>query len=352
MSTFQLSSSVYIDKKYVGLISPSLDRFSWIKSNVACCRCMICGDSDKHKSKRRMYFVERSGKYQVYCHNCHYSGALSWFLKNHFPSYYREYLLERFKGSSTKSEDEHKTPESLHDFSPKFLEVPEILESCCEPLSALDSQSSEVYAYCEKRRIPKAHFRHLYATNDFSIVGTRVDPSNVNLPHDSRLVIPFFDLQGKVFAIQGRSINKHEKLRYITLKVAGNECQKIYGLERCDFNSRVRIFEGPIDSLFIENSLALAGATNLDLKSLPFQLSNAVFVYDNEPRNPEIVDIMHSTIEQGCNVCIWPDDIHEKDVNDMVLGGLNAKSVQSIIDENTYCGLRAKLKLSDWKKTR
>ena len=77
---------------------------------------------------------------------------------------------------------------------------------------------------------------------------------NIDYP---RLVIPFFDKSGKMFAYQGRAFG-NETPRYITLKLV-SEKEKIYGLERIDFDSHVFVVEGPIDSLFIDNCLAVAG---------------------------------------------------------------------------------------------
>ena len=76
-------------------------------------------------------------------------------------------------------------------------------------------------------------------------------------------------------------------------------------------------------------------------------IGNPVWVYDNEPRNSEILSRISRVIEMGQKVIIWPSTIKEKDINDMVLSGLN---VQSVIESNTYSGLEAKLKFTTWKK--
>jgi len=75
--------------------------------------------------------------------------------------------------------------------------------------------------------------------------------------------------------------------------------------------------------------------------------SDKVFVYDNEPRNKEIVSRIERCIERGERVVIWPTTIREKDLNDMVLSGHN---VQDIVESNVYTGLQAKLKFTTWKK--
>ena len=76
-------------------------------------------------------------------------------------------------------------------------------------------------------------------------------------------------------------------------------------------------------------------------------ISNPVWIYDNEPRNIEIVRRIGNTIDSGDSVVIWPNSIDDKDINDMVMSGLD---VQSVIESNTYSGLEAKLKFTTWKK--
>ena len=163
---------------------------------------------------------------------------------------------------------------------------------------------------------------------------------NIDYP---RLVIPFFDKSGEIFAYQGRAFGKEEP-RYITLKIV-SEKEKIYGLERIDFDSHVYIVEGPLDSLFIDNCLAVAGA-DLHLMNLDPQLTTVIF--DNEPRNEHTVERMFKSVDRNYNVVIWPEQLKQKDINDMVLSG--TKNIKQFIDVHTYKGLTAYLKINQWKK--
>ena len=79
--------------------------------------------------------------------------------------------------------------------------------------------------------------------------------------------------------------------------------------------------------------------------------SKLVIVYDNEPRNPEIVKKISRCLANGYKVCIWPDHIEQKDINDMVLvGGYTGPAIQAIIDQNTFQGLAANMRMQQWKK--
>ena len=103
-----------------------------------------------------------------------------------------------------------------------------------------------------------------------------------------RVVLPFFDVNMKMFAFQGRAFGKEEP-RYITIKLQENK-RRIFGLEKLDISNKVYVVEGPIDSLFLPNCIAVAGA---DMK---LELKNAVYIFDNEPRNKQIVDKIQQLI--------------------------------------------------------
>tara|TARA_Y100001954_G_scaffold151143_1_gene160577 strand:- start:121 stop:666 length:546 start_codon:yes stop_codon:yes gene_type:complete len=175
----------------------------------------------------------------------------------------------------------------------------------------------------------------------------KVKPNTYKVIKDHpRLIIPFFDTTGKLFAFQGRAFGK-EQPKYLTVKLDEKK-QKIFGLERINFTQEVKIVEGPIDSLFISNCVAAAGA-DLFLNN---KISNekVTYIFDNEPRNKEIIKRMYDVIEKNYNIVIWPDDIQLKDVNDMIMSGLTPAKVEDIISRNTYRQLSALTKLSIWKK--
>ena len=123
-----------------------------------------------------------------------------------------------------------------------------------------------------------------------------------------------------------------------------DDAPKIYGLDNIRRDAPVYITEGPFDSTFIRNAIAMCGA-DVDISN--WGISNPVWIYDNEPRNREIVNRIGRTIDNGNSIVIWPTNIIEKDVNDMVLSG---QDVMSVVELNTYSGLEAKIKFNNWKK--
>ena len=156
------------------------------------------------------------------------------------------------------------------------------------------------------------------------------------------MVIPFRDETGEVFAAQGRAFGK-ETPKYLTVKF--EDKPKIFGLDRIDISRRFYFVEGPIDSYFVDNCLAVAGA---DFEHLPFTGEGMTIVLDNEPRSREIIKRMEKLIDRYYALVIWPDIITQKDINDMVLAG--HKDIQETINSNTFSGLTAKAKLSAWKR--
>ena len=158
-----------------------------------------------------------------------------------------------------------------------------------------------------------------------------------------RIIIPFKDKQGNLFGYQGRSLARHAKLRYITIML-DEEQPKIFGLDRIDTNKSIYITEGPFDATFIKNSVAMAGS-DIDIGS--FGWSDHIWIFDNEPRNREIVARVSKVVDRGDKVVIWPNNIQQKDINDMYLAG---HDVQKVVESNVYQKLEAKLKFNNWKK--
>ena len=175
----------------------------------------------------------------------------------------------------------------------------------------------------------------------------KVKPNTYKVIKDHpRLIIPFFDTTGKLFAFQGRAFGK-EQPKYLTVKLDEKK-QKIFGLERVNFTKEVKIVEGPIDSFFISNCVAAAGADLFLKNKLPNE--KVTYIFDNEPRNLEIINRMSTVIDKDFNIVIWSDEVREKDINEMIMNGLSQDKLIKIIEENTYSKLSALTKLTYWRK--
>ena len=169
---------------------------------------------------------------------------------------------------------------------------------------------------------------------------------------EQRIIIPFFDKNKQLITFQGRAFT-NTLLRYITIKM-DEDSPKIFGLDRLDLEKQFYVVEGPFDSMFLPNCIAMAGS-DVNLKS-QIEISSALdkhtgtMVFDNEPRNAEIISRMEKVIDIGWNVCIWPESMKQKDLNDMTMGGIQETKLIEIINTNTYFGLLAKTHLATWRK--
>ena len=331
--------SSYIDLKFINDLSGRLSQFKKKTDYLFNFRCPHCGDSQKSKTKARAYLYRIKNDMFFKCHNCGQGQNLANFIKFVDPKLYEQYLLERYKKSAPA------TPKPKFDFKPtKFKDQTPI-----DDLKSIKDLPEDHPArlYCMNRKIPEKYFDKLFLSDKFMTLVNEVKPNTYKITKDHpRLIIPFYDTTGKIFAFQGRAFGK-EQPKYLTIKLDENK-QKVYGLERINFQNQVFIVEGPIDSLFIDNCLAAGGADLFLKNKIPNE--NITYIFDNEPRNKEIVKRMYKVIEQDFNVVIWPEDLQLKDVNDMIMSGLTKFELQDIISNNTYSKLSALTKLNYWKK--
>jgi hypothetical protein len=339
--------SYFVEMKYINLVGARLEKFSWKRNNVAVCRCPICGDSKKNKNKTRFFFFEEKGKFFVKCHNCSYSTTFPKFLEQTGGVLYEDYRMETIKEKFTSGTTANykEITKIVASNKPVFNVKNDLL--CCTKIVDLP-QDHHARKYIAGRLIPEKYWNILYYTENFHEAASKNLHESCG-PRDERIVIPFYTSDNKLFAMQGRALDPNAVSRYITIRDSEQDVAKIYGMERFDDSKKNYCFEGPIDSLFIDNSVALAGSS-IAFDKMPFDTSNTVFVYDNEPRNAEIVERIKETIDAGLKVCIWPETIAFKDVNDMHMGLLSIEHIQEIIDNNTHQGLAAHLKLSKWKR--
>ena len=316
-----------IDSKYIGLVSSRLGNFKRVKSDLYNFRCPICGDSKKNKTKTRGYLYTIKADVNFRCHNCGASMTFSNFLKEIDPVVHKQYVFERFKQGSTGRGTVVEEP--IFKFEkPKFKTDIDL------PLASTVDVSR---IYLEKRKLDPTKF--YYAEKFVEYVNSH--KQSLNMKEHSRIIIPLY-YQKNLVGVQGRTLNSNS-VKYITT-IFYDEAPKIYGLDNIRRDAPVFVTEGPFDSTFLLNSIAMCGA---DCDVRKWGVSTPVWVYDNEPRNPEITARISSTIAKGDSVVIWPSNVIEKDINDMVLAG---HDVQSIVESNTYSGLEANLQFTTWKR--
>ena len=333
----------YIDIKFLNLLSTRLPKFKRKSENLFNFRCPHCGDSKKSSSKARGFVYRKKNDMFFKCHNCGVGQTLGNLIKFLDPTMYKEYVFERFKDGKVESEK----PE--FDFTPsKILKTKTAHERTLESLKQFDQlvTTHPAKKFLFDRLIPKEHWdKFFFCPNFFEWTNSIVPNKFLSLKYDHpRVVIPFYDRTGKFFAFQGRAFGK-EQPKYITIKFDESK-QKIYGLDKLDLNKPVMITEGPIDSLLLDNAIALAGADAV----VNIQQKQCTMIFDNEPRNKQIIDRMIKVVDKKFNLVVWPKSFNIKDINDMIISGKTSAQVQRLIYNNTYCGLEALQQINNWKK--
>ena len=319
-----------IDSKYIGLVSSRLQKFKRVKADLYNFRCPLCGDSKRNKSKTRGYLYPVKSNTNFKCHNCGASMSFNNFLKELDPVLHKQYTLEKFK--------EGYTGKNFVVEEPKFEFAKPVFKKKLDLPKASENPSAR--EYLEKRKLNPEKF--YYADKFKEWVNTQKVTFSTIGRDESRIIIPMYDSESNLIGFQGRALGPNP-VKYITVMLS-DDAPKIYGMEKIDSTKPIYIVEGPFDSTFIQNSVAMCGS-DLDIGS--FGWCNYIYVFDNEPRNREIVNRISKTIDRGDKVVIWPITIQQKDINDMVLAGLN---VMDVLKSNVYSGLEAKIKFNNWKK--
>jgi transcription elongation factor Elf1 len=334
--------SIFIDRTFLLRVSAKLPKFAQKKPDLYNFRCPLCGDSQKNKNKARGFIYAKKGNYFYMCHNCGASMSFYNFLDKVDPRLLSEYALERYKNG----EDGR-----ANYIKPEFEEVkvtPVFKKKL--PLPTIESLPEGHYAkdYVLGRKIPEKFFTDLYYAEDYKkfVEGMEIEKDGLK-EDDPRLVIPFYDDEKNLVAFQGRALGD-SKMRYVTVKI-DRENFKVFGMDRINPEETIYVTEGPIDSLFLDNAVATADSNLMAVEKL-YDKTKFVLVYDNEPRNKEILKLMDKAIDNHFQVVIWPEYIEEKDINEMVQNGFSPDDIQDIISKNTFVNLRAKMEFINWKK--
>jgi len=338
--------SLFVDLKYLRLISNQLPLFKQKNERLYNCRCIICGDSSKKQNKTRGYFFPQKNELFYKCHNCSASMHFGTFLKQYFNGQYNQYVFERYNEGLTPNKPHQKIEDKFKMEAPVFEKTDErLIDKIMDRVDKLPEDHIAVQ-FCIKRKIPKDRYKQLYFIKNIKDIGQLNDKYKEQIKsQESRLVLPFFDADGQMTGLTCRALG-NESLRYVTVKVK-EEQLLVFGLDKVDKSKKIYVTEGPIDSLFLPNAIAVAGTafTKLDILGLP--KDNVVAILDNQPRNKDVCKILNKVIENNYQVVIWPQNLQEKDINDIVLSG---KDPKNIIDKNTFKGLEATIKFVEWKR--
>ena len=344
--------SIYIDRKYLLLVSSRLRNFKQKKDDLFNFSCPFCGDSKKNKLKSRGYIYRKNNDYFYICHNCSVSTTFSKFLNNIDLEYFRQYSLDRYLDGETGTANYKKPVIKLVGrtmFDKVFVKksVKLIKNDKCQTINSL-SDGHYAKEYIRKRMIPEKFWDEIFFTEKYKDLLDEMFPNHGkdNIPNDDRIVLFYTNQNAEITNVSGRALSE-TNVRYCTVKITDEK--KLFGMHRLSFDDKIYVLEGQFDSFFIPNSIA-SGDSNLGGVAQSLNNKECVLVFDNEPRNKEIVKQINRAIEDGYNVTLFPDAVPYKDINDMIINGMSADEIKKIIDDNTYQGLTAKIKFIEWKK--
>jgi hypothetical protein len=351
---------LYIDVKYVSFIAGRLRNFAKKDANLWNCACPICLDSASNKSKARGYIYMREQKLYYMCHNCGASMGFGKFLEQVDPVLHGEYRLETYREKYSGDVDRKKVKkeedvedESLAalaktDVASRFkskvsIPQPRLLDGLLDRLDTLPPDH-EAVQYVAGRDIAKDQWHKIYfIPNMLDIVQLSAKYEDRIRTNEPRIVLPFYDMNGQLTGVTCRAI-RGEKLRYVVVKVK-DDAPLVFGINDIDKSKLVYVVEGPIDSLFLPNAIAVGG-TSMG-KTGFLGLRDKVVIFDNQPRNPDVCRIMAKSIREGNKVVVWSERITAKDINEMHEQGID---YMSQIKARTFQGLQAQLEFDSWKK--
>ena len=340
----------YIDHKYIRLLGPQLEQFKQKTEKLYNFRCPICGDSQKSKIKARGYAFEHKGSLLFKCHNCSISLPIGKLIEHLDPTLYKAYIFEKFKENITHSPKKKKrvSIEELYKADPpRFRSINPLSEIGAIKLTKCDTSHSAI-RFAESRMIPSSFYGDLYYLDDEEKLEQLSEKYKDRIVgHASRILIPYYNEHDEFIGVTGRAIDPKNNLRYLTLKLS--DAPMIYGLNRVNKRKKVYVVEGPIDSLFLPNGIAVSGSDFSKLGSF-IPKENCVIIFDNEPRNKDLHKQMKRIIDEGYSICIWPENIIGKDINDMILAGETIEEILAVINKNNYENLGAYAALQNWKK--
>jgi hypothetical protein len=336
--------SLMLDIKYATMMSSSLRNYSK-KNNTINFSCNICGDSKKIITRARGYLYPTKGNDALLykCWNCSAALPFGKLLQMTDNNLYSEYQKDKFlevKETKPKVEKHFAPPKFKAGIDPELVKI-----------SALPIDHFAI-EYVKNRLIPSKWHYKLFFIKDFKRWTNKLVPGTFDriFKDEPRLIIPLIDRNHNVVGYQGRSFDPEHPVKYITT-LTNPDAEKMFGMDEVVLNKTIRVLEGPLDAMFVDNAIATTGGDqHTILQRVGVSKDRAILVYDNEPRNKYTIEKMRKGLEAGWTVCVWPSSVEQSDVNDMVKAGMPLSKITSIIDDNAKSGLMGLAALAEWRK--
>jgi hypothetical protein len=311
-------------------------------SNSYQASCPICREGKSWLKKQRCYYIVK--KNIIHCHNCGWHGnPVNWIM---------EVSGDSFSQVMSSSQDYDTV--NIENFSkPKNKKID--YELPCDCIDIEDEEQLEFFNY--EPVIKKAlevlnHRRLLSAINRPKKYYVTLN----DFVHENRLIIPFYDENNKIVFYQSRKLlDSDKKAKYLSKK---DSERSLFNIDKVDENiPYIFITEGPLDSTFIRNGIALAGISESGsdiftekqkLQIQLFPLHELIFVLDNQWNDQTSKKKSKALLEAGKRVFVWPKEYREfKDLNDVCVAYKLDEFPYKFIQKNSYSGMTGKMKISE-----
>lgn len=312
-----MENTTFLDQKYINLLSGRLRNFRSKGDGL-----FEFSHSCERADRRRGYLYKKGTGYNLFCHNCGHSVKFFNFLKEEDAHLYKQYCLELFQ----------KEPEVVKKEVPKKKKKRTF---DVDGLSPADD-NSESLEFLKSRSIPETRYNECFYTEDFNDWASSFYPEfKEKLRKESRIIFPYIDNTGNIFGFTCRSLGD-SKPKYIVLKLEDKEM--IYGLNHLNLAKQIYCVEGPIDSMFLDNGIAVGGAS-YEGEFIKKYKQNLVIVPDNDwIRNKQVCEQILKKAKEGFRISLFPDNFDAKDINEAIIKGYSKEDIKKIIDENIKSG--------------
>ena len=271
-------------------------------------KCNVCGDSDKDIYKKRGFILKNKDPWVYYCHNCQESTTVVKWMKEHYTVNYKNLMIDVMKNKR----DDPRYDDQEYGFHRKKTSSERDERDDTKGFKSL-LKFADCVEYCENRKIPKEVYSKWY----YCVTGI----------YYGRIIIPFRNDKGKIYFYQARSFNNKNGVKYLS-RFGDN--LSIYNYYNIDHDDYVPVLEGPIDSEFVDNSIAVTG---LKLKSEELNgiKKTRIILYNDKSGYKEAVKLLKKrkwVFNWKKFLKDYPCDGIVKDVNDFIL--LNKQGISKL----------------------
>jgi hypothetical protein len=304
--------------------------------------CPICREGNSWNKKRRLYYLPESGV--MCCHNCGwYSNTMKWVLEVSGLTYNE--IVNEIKANEFNVIDISTETVSVSSFEVESL-----------PKDSINLLSKQQVDYYHDNKIVQQAVQYIKSRKLDTAVNAppAIYLSLTDSVHKNRVCLPSYDTNNKVVYYQTRSfLENDDRPKYLS-KI--NSPKNVYGIENVtDIHKYIYLFEGPIDSFFIENGVAIYGIQENSTQSLTeyqrdilskYYYMNTVWVLDNQHIDTASREKTKLLLDRGENVFIWPRSLSKfKDFNEMCMKYNLDEIDHKFIESRTFSGSDAKMQL-------